>query len=125
MTMSDQANPWATIIYSRAFTAAEPSLVQVRFHAAVLNRYRQQGLEIKRTDTVGRIKKRGGWSLDFGISAGDLTIHSGFGDLVQKLPREELEHWAAHVAGSDLSENFCKMRLHPGTCIDDGDLRDW
>jgi len=123
--MSEQANPWAGILYSRALTAGDPSLVQIRFHAALLDRYRQRGMEIKRTDTVGRIRKPGGWSLDFGIGPGELTIHCSFGDLVQKVPREELQHWAAHVAQSDLSESFCKMRLHPGTCIDDGPLRDW
>lgn len=123
--MSEQVNPWATILYSRALPAADPSLVQIRFHAALLDRYRQRGFEIKRTDTVGRVRKQGGWSLDFGIGPGDRTIHCGFGDLVQKVPQEELQHWASHVAQSDLSENFCKMRLHPGSCIDDGDLRDW
>ena len=123
--MSDDINPWARVMYSRALTSADPSLIQVRFHAAVLDRYRQRGLEIKRTDTVGRIKKAGGWSLDFGIGAGDLTIHTGLGELLQNLPKEELQHWAGHVAQSDLSENFCKMRLHPGSCIGDGDLRDW
>lgn len=123
--MSDRINPWARAIYSRALAAADPALVQIRFHAAVLDRYRHQRLEIKRTDTVGRIKKRGGWSLDFGIGKRDLTIHAGFQDLIQRLPKEELQHWADHVAQPDLSENFSKMRLHPGSCIEDGDLRDW
>lgn len=123
--MTDESNPWARIIYSRAFAAADSTLVQIRFHAAVLNRYREQGLEIKRTDTVGRVKKLGGWSLDFGIGKSDLAIHTGLGTLLQNLPEQELQHWADHVAQSDLSENFCKMRLHPGSCIEDGDLRDW
>jgi hypothetical protein len=74
---------------------------------------------------VGRVKKPGGWSLDFGIGKGDLTIHTGLGALLQNLPEQELQHWADHVAQSDLSENFCKMRLHSGSCIEDGNLRDW
>lgn len=123
--MTDATNPWTRVIYSRAFTRADPALVQIRFQAAVLNRYRERGLEIKRTNTVGRVKKRGGWSLDFGIGEGDRTIHTGLGALLQNLPEQELEHWADHVAQSDLSENFCKMGLHPGSCIEDGDLRDW
>lgn len=125
MTAARETNPWAGVIYSRAFAAADPSLVQVRFHARVLDRYRERGYDIKRTDTVGRVRKEGGWSLDFGIGAGDATIHAGFADLTQRLPSEELPHWAEHVAQYDLSENYCKMRLHPGSCIEDGELRDW
>jgi len=123
--MDEDPNPWARIIYSRAFAAGDPALVQVRFHASVLDRYRERGLEIKRTNTVGRVKKTGGWSLDFGIGESDSTIHAALGDLLQRLPQQELEHWAEHVAQPGLSESYCKMRLHPGSCIDDGDLRDW
>jgi hypothetical protein len=123
--MSEQTNPWATVIYSRAFANGDPTLVQVRFRAAVLDRYREKGLEIKRTNTVGRVKKPGAWSLDFGIGDRELTIHAPLGELLRSLPRDELQHWAEHVAQTDLSENFCKMQLHGGSCIDDGDLRDW
>ena len=123
--MDEDSNPWTRIIYARAFAAGDPTLVQVRFHAGVLDRYRERGLEVKRTDTVGRLKKAGGWSLDFGIGEGDGTVHAALGDILQRLPSQELPHWAEHVAQSDLSENYCKMRLHPGSCIDDGDLRDW
>ncbi len=123
--MTDETNPWARVIYSRAFAAADPTLVQIRFHAAVLNRYRERALEIKRTNTVGRLKKLGVWSLDFGIGEGDRTIHTSLGALLQNRPKQELQHWADHVAQSDLSESFCKMWLHPGSCIEDGDIRDW
>ena len=123
--MDEETNPWAIVLYSRAFAAGDPSLVQVRFLAAVLDRYRDGGLEIKRTDSVGRLRKAGGWSLDFGIGEGDRTVHAALGDLIRQLPPQELEHWAQHVAQSDLSESYCKMRIHPGSCIDDGDLRDW
>jgi hypothetical protein len=122
--MSEETNPWALILYARAFAARDASLVQVRFSASVLDEYRRRGLEIKRTDTAGRLRKPGGWTLDFGIGEGDRTIHASFEGLL-RLPDGELKHWAQHVAQTDLSENFCKMRLHPGSCIDDGDLRDW
>jgi hypothetical protein len=122
--MSEETNPWALILYARAFATRDASLVQVRFQASVLDEYRRRGLEIVRTDTVGRLKKAGGWTLDFGIGEGDLTIHTSVESLL-RLPDAELQHWARHVAQSDLSENFCKMRLHPGSCIDDGDLRVW
>jgi hypothetical protein len=122
--MSDETNPWALILYSRAFAARDAALVQVRFQASVLDEYRRRGLEIKRTDTVGRLKKAGGWTIDFGIGEDDRTIHTSF-EALMRLPDEELQHWARHVAQTDLSESFCKMRLHPGSCIDDGDLRVW
>lgn len=122
--MSDETNPWALVLYARAFAARDPSLLQLRFRASVLDEYRRRGLEIKRTNTAGRLRKPGGWSLDFGIGEGDRTVHASFEGLMG-LPDGELQHWARHVAQSDLSENFCKMRLHPGSCFDDGDLRDW
>jgi hypothetical protein len=122
--MSEETNPWALILYARAFEARDPALVQIRFRTAVLDEYRRRGLEIKRTDTVGRLRKAGGWTLDFGIGEGERTIHTSIEALL-RLPDSELAHWAQHVAQTDLSENFCKMRLHPGSCIDDGDLRDW
>ncbi len=123
--MTEETSPWTRALYSRAFSTRDPALVQVRFHASVLDRYRELGLEIKRTDTAGRVKKAGGWSLDFGIGEGDRTIHAGLGDLLRNLPEPELQHWADSLAQTDLSENFCRMRLHPGSCFDDGDLRDW
>src|SRR3972149_5295865 len=104
--MSDETNPWARVVYSRVFATGEPGPVLVRFHAAGLDRYREQGLDIKRTDTVGRVRKRGGWSLDFGIGRGDATIHASLGDLLEKLPSQELPHWADHVVQPDLSENY-------------------
>ncbi|MEX0800010.1 MAG: hypothetical protein WD379_02195 [Dehalococcoidia bacterium] len=119
-----EINPWAAVIYSRALSSHDPNLVQIRFHVTVLDVYRERGLDIKRTETVGRLRKAGGWSIDFGIGEGERTIHASFGDLMG-LPEEELRHWAGHVAQSDLSESFCKMRLHPGSCIEDGELRDW
>lgn len=126
--MTDTAgrtNPWAVALYSRALPSGDPTFVQVRFRADVLDRYRDREFEIKRTDTVGRLKKPGAWSLDFGIGKADETIHCSYGDLVRNLPEEERRHWAAYVAQDDLSESYCKMRLHPGSCIDDGDVRDW
>src|SRR3989304_172204 len=58
--MDEETNPWARIIYSRAFAAGDPALVQVRFQAGVLARYRERGLEVKRTNNVGGGRKAGG-----------------------------------------------------------------
>ena len=97
--------------------------MQVRFDAALLQRYRDAGYQVKRTNTVGRVKAPA-WSIDFGIGGGESTIHASIGDVL-RLPDAERDHWAMHVAESDLSENYLKMMLHPGSCIDDGDTRDW
>ena len=120
---SARIGPVAKTLYRRAFTAADPAQVQVRFDIALLDRYREAGYAVKRTNTVGRVKAPT-WSIDFGIGAAEATIHASVGDLF-RLPEVERQHWALHVAQVDLSENFLKMMLHPGSCIDDGDTRDW
>jgi hypothetical protein len=43
-----------------------------------------------------------------------------------RLPEGERTHWAAHAAGAaELSTNFLRMQLAPGSCFDDGDVRPW
>ena len=37
----------------------------------------------------------------------------------------ERDHWAEHLVTLATSRNFLTMRLIPGSCIDDGDLRAW
>ena len=120
---SARIGPVAKTLYRRIFTAADPAQVQVRFDIALLARYREAGYVVKRTNTVGRVKAPT-WSIDFGIGAAEATIHASVGDLF-RLPEAERQHWALHVAQVDLSENYLKMMLHPGSCIDDGDTRDW
>jgi hypothetical protein len=78
-----------------------------------------------RTNTVGRVRSAEGWSLDFGIAEGEALIHASLGDLSQRLPAAERQHWAEHLLTPPVSRNFLTMRLAPGSCIDDGDLRDW
>ena len=101
---------------------------QVWFDAAVLDRYvaqRPQGTRVIRTNSAGRVKAGAGWSLDFGIAEGDVLIHASAADLSQRLPAGERSHWAQHATLLPSSRNFLSMRLHPGSCLDDGDLRDW
>jgi hypothetical protein len=43
----------------------------------------------------------------------------------QRLPPGERQHWGQHLLTPPISRNFLAMRLAPGSCIDDGDLRDW
>jgi hypothetical protein len=109
----------------RAFAAGDPALVQLHFEAAVLDRYREgANFSVIRTDTVGRVRQQGSWSLDFGIAPEEDAIHVGWADL-QRLPESEREHWAAHANLLPSSRMFLSMRLAPGSCFDDGEVRPW
>ena len=116
-----------TLIARRALTSGDPSLVQLSFDAAVIDRYRGRAeFQVIRTDSAGRVRKQQGWSIDFGIAPDDRTIHSSWSALANALPEDEREHWAAHaVAGGEMSEMFLRMQLSPGSCFDDGDVRTW
>jgi hypothetical protein len=114
------------VLTRRALTSRDPALLQLAFETAVVERYRgQAAYQEIRTNTAGRVKKQGGWSVDFGIGAEDAFVHASWGQLAQNLPDDEREHWAAHVIGLALSENFLRMQLSPGSCFDDGDARAW
>jgi hypothetical protein len=114
------------IVLRRALTSGDPSLLQIAFDAAVVDRYRGLGdFQVIRTDTAGRVRKQGGWSVDFGIAEDDRTIHSSWNAIAHQLPEDEREHWAAHAIGTSVSENFLRMQLAPGSCFDDGDVRSW
>ncbi len=124
--MADESNPYLTQIYRRAFASQDPALVQISFDDAVLDRYRgEAAYSLIRTDTVGRVKREGGWALDVGIDIEGDTIHASLFDLLNALPQEERDHWAQHVVALPLSRNFLQMRLSPGSCIDDGEVRSW
>jgi hypothetical protein len=115
------------LIARRALSANDPALLQCGFDAAVLDRYRESSaFQVMRTETVGRVRKQGGWSIDFGISPGDAQVHASWQALSLALPDDERVHWAAHTAAKfEPSEMFLRMQLSPGSCFDDGDLRDW
>jgi hypothetical protein len=96
------------------------------FDQHVLDRYRAQpGWRVMRTNSVGRVRSPEGWQLDFGIASSDELVHTSATDLSQRLPATERQHWAQHAITPGASRNFLTMRLVPGSCIDDGDLRDW
>jgi hypothetical protein len=119
------ANPQATALALRALSG-DPGVVHLWFTQDVLDRYRgRDGWRVMRTNTVGRIRSGEGWTLDFGIADGDQLIHTSASELSQRLPAPERQHWAQHVVTPATSRNFMTMRLAPGSCIDDGDLRDW
>ena len=124
--MSDPAlptGPAAKTLYRRMLISGDTADVQLTFEPSLLDRYRDAGHQLKRTNTVGRVKASS-WSIDFGIGSGDATIHAGIAALL-RLPEAERQHWAIHLAEPALSENYLKRLLHRGSCIDDGDTRDW
>jgi len=99
---------------------------QMWFDQHVLDAYRAQaGWRVMRTNTVGRVKSPEGWSLDFGIAEGDALVHAALVELNQRLPSAERQHWAQHLVTPAVSRAYVSMRLAPGSCFDDGELRDW
>ncbi|MSQ33594.1 MAG: hypothetical protein EXR60_04155 [Dehalococcoidia bacterium] len=116
----------ATLLYRRVLSGQSPLLAPVFVDAAVLERYSgRPGFSIVRSDTIGRLKKEGAWSLDFGISPPGHVIHLSVGDMISRLPDGERDHWVGHILAPPLSENLTKAQLSPGGCIEDGDTRPW
>jgi hypothetical protein len=98
---------------------------QLWFDQKVLDRYRDPSVgRVMRTNTIGRIRSRQGWSIDFGI-ADEEVIHASAGDLASRLPVQEREHWSDHLIVLPTSSAFAAVRSHSGHCVDDGDLRAW
>ena len=118
-------DPQRAALYLRVL-GDKPGLAQVWFDQRVLDRYRRRtGWRVMRTNTVGRVQSAEGWQLDFGIADQDRLVHTSAEDLVQRLPVSERQHWAQHVVTPPISRSFLTMRLAPGSCIDDGDLREF
>jgi hypothetical protein len=123
--ISQAVDPQTVAITLRAL-ASDFGQLHVWFDQHVLDRYRgQAGWRVMRTNTVGRVRSPEGWSLDFGIAPGEQLLHTGAQELSQRLPAPERQHWAQYAVTPAASRNFLTMRLAPGSCIDDGDLRDW
>jgi hypothetical protein len=124
-TDTHEADPVYRIAVRRALAADDASALQLHFDVAVLQRYRESaGFSIIRTDTVGRVRKEGGWALDFGIAPEEDAVHAAFGD-VARLPEDERVHWAANAIAGPSSRMFLQMRLQPSACHDDGEVRSW
>lgn len=120
-----EVDPQRTALYARVL-GGDLGMAQLWFDRRVLDRYRAlPGWRIMRTNTVGRVQSPAGWSLDFGIAEGDQVVHASAVDLNQRLPVGERQHWARHSVTPAVSRTFLTMRLAPGSCIDDGDLRDF
>src|SRR5690349_2184170 len=79
----------------RALAANDATALQLHFDVAVLQRYREAGgFSIIRTNTVGRVKKEGGWAIDFGIAPDETSVHVAFSE-VARLPEDDRLHWAS------------------------------
>ena len=128
MTMSGteaRVDPQRAALYLRVL-GGDLGSAQLWFDQHVLDRYRGlPGWRVMRTNTVGRVRSADGWQLDFGIADDDQLLHTSLVDLTQHLPAGERQHWAQHLVTPAVSRTFLTMRLAPGSCIDDGDLRDF
>ncbi len=116
-------------LLARALAARDPGRLQLRFRAAVVDRYRERaGATLLRTRSVGRVALPGRWSLDVGLAEGpdgEALLHLPVSDLLDRLPEEEREHWIAHLATGPVSESYLQMRMTPAACIDDGEPGAW
>jgi hypothetical protein len=122
---ADKVDPQRVALYLRVL-GGDLGAAQLWFDRGVLERYRAlPGWRVMRTNTVGRVRSPEGWSLDFGIAEGEQSIHTSAVELTQRLPPAERAHWAQHSVTPAVSRTFLTMRLAPGSCIDDGELRDF
>jgi hypothetical protein len=122
---SDRVDPQLAALYLRVL-GGDLGAAQLWFAQGVLDRYRSQpGWRVMRTNTVGRVRSPDGWSLDFGIADDDRLVHTSAAELNQRVPTPERQHWAHYMITPPVSTTFITMRLAPGSCIDDGELRDF
>ena len=119
----NQDRVWRRTV-NRALSAGDPATLPIFFHAVVLTHYIERGARILRSDTVGRILQPGRATLDFGI-VDEVQIHLRWGDFLNLIPEAERAHWLDHLVPPNASRAYLQMTLQPGSCHDDGELRDW
>src|SRR5688572_29049194 len=69
------------VLTRRPLASADASTLQLHFALAVLDRYRDaSGYSLIRSNSVGRLRKEGDWSIDFGISPDEALLHASFQD---------------------------------------------
>jgi len=116
-------------ILRRVLRSGDGRALHLRFRAEVLDKYREHpSAQLIRTATVGRVSIPGSWSLDVGIveePGAPVTLHATLGDLLDRLPERERDHWVEHLVPAPASVNFLQMRMAAGACIDDGEPRPW
>lgn len=128
--MTDRAGVLRQALLRRMLASGDGLLQPLRFRVEVVAKYRAiEGAQVIRTRSVGRVAIRGRWSLDMGIVDGaspeDTEVQVTLGDLLQRLPEGEREHWIAHLVAEPASANFLQIKLSSGACIDDGETAAW
>jgi len=97
-------------------------IIPVWFEEKVLEKYREGPYQVVRTNSAGRLKLEGVFSLDFGIPGEGGVIHASL-EAVARLPEKERSHFLDHLIVLPLSVPFLQMQFAPGSCFDDGDSR--
>ena len=128
--MTDRAGVLRQALLRRMLASGDGLLQPLRFRVEVVAKYRAiEGAQVIRTRSVGRVAIRGRWSLDMGIVDGaspeDTEVQVTLGDLLQRLPEGEREHWIGHLVAEPASANFLQIKLSSGACIDDGETAAW
>lgn len=132
MTAKDGPLALEQSLLRRVLASGDARRLHIRFRAEVVDRYREiANAQIIRTRTVGRISIPSRWSLDMGIVDGDAAppsgpeVHVPVGDLIDRLPESERQHWLDHLVAQPASEAYLQMTLAAGACIDDGETGPW
>ena len=114
----------STVSHFYTKVLSQHGLAQIIVNINVLDKYLEQtDISVKRTDTVARVKAAT-WSVDFGISPDEQTVHLTLNDFSNRIPEKEKTHWLEHIAANNFSDNFLKMQ-GGHSCVDDGGLREW
>lgn len=116
-------------ILRRVLRSGDGRALHLRFRGEVIEKYRAHpSAQLIRTASVGRVSVPGSWSLDVGIVEepdGSVVLHATLGDLLDRLPERERDHWVEHLLPLPSSVNFLQMRMAAGACIDDGEPHAW
>lgn len=98
------------------------AILPLWFEATLLEKYREHPYQVMRTNSAGRLKLEGVFTLDFGIPKTPGVIHASL-EAVSRLPEKERSHFLDHLLVLPLSLPFLQMQFAPGSCFDDGDSR--
>lgn len=113
-------------LYQESAEEKKPSRIQVFFDARVLDTYaKSDSYRVIRSDTMGRVSKTGGWTVDFGVcpTAAPL-IHATAESVFQHIPDSERSHWLDYMVTIPVSQNYIRGLIR-ASCLDDGEIREW
>jgi len=123
--MQATGSPTFQQLVKRALDNGKYDLIPIWFKSQVLDRYRGDlDSRILRTESAGRLRAPGGWMINFGISPDDAYIHIPVSAALG-IPENHRDHWMEHLVCLPAGENYLRMTLTPGACIDDGRSREW